>query len=401
MPHCTRAVLEQHGASSGDVTYGPVCYDTIAPVTSASLSGTLSGGIYISPVTVTLSASDSGSGVAATYYQIDGGALLTYAGPFAVPATGSHTVVFHSKDVAGNIESNKSTAFTIESPTSTSVFASVNPSTYGKAVTFTATVIQSFGGTATGTVTFKDGAATIGTSALSGGTAVLNISTLAAGAHSITAVYGGSGNDVASTSAALAHTVTKAASSTAVTSSVNPSSFGQSVTFKATVKSSTSGTPAGTVTFKDGATILSTVTLSGGVATLNIGDLSVGNHTITADYAGNVDFLSSASATLTQTVKKANTTTKLTSSLNPSTKGKSVTFTATITPAFSGAPGGNVTFKDGATTLGTAAVNTTTKQAVFKTAALSVATHSITAVYRGNVDFNTSTSTVLKQVVNQ
>ncbi len=389
------------GSPSGDVIYGPVCYDTIAPVTAVSLSGTLSGGIYISPVTVTLSASDSGSGVAATYYQIDGGALLTYAGPFSVSATGSHTVIFHSRDVAGNVESNKATAFTIKAPTSTSVFASMNPSTYGKAVTFTATVIQSFGGTAAGTVTFKDGAFTIGTGTLSGGTAALSIATLAGGTHSITAVYGGSANDVASTSAALAHTVTKAATSTTVTSSGNPSSFGQSVTFKATVKSSTSGTPAGSVTFKDGATVLSTVTLSAGVATLNIGDLSVGNHIITVDYAGNADFMTSASATLTQTVKKANTTTKLTSSLNPSTKGKSVTFTATITPAFSGAPGGAVTFKDGTTTLGTAAVNTTTKQAVFKTAALSVATHSITAVYGGNADFNTSTSTVLKQVVNQ
>ena len=59
-----------------------------------------------------------------------------------------------------------------------------------------------------------------------------------------------------------------------------------------------------------------------------------------------------------------------------------------------------MTFKDGTTTLGTGAVNTTTKQAIFKTSSLSVATHSITAVYGGNVDFNGSTSAVLKQVVN-
>jgi Bacterial Ig-like domain (group 3)/Pro-kumamolisin, activation domain len=388
------------GQSSGDVSYGPVCYDTIAPVTTASLSGTFSGGVYISAVTVKLSASDSGSGVAATFYQIDGGATLTYAGAFAVSATGSHVIHFFSKDLAGNVESTKTAAFTIKAPTSTSVFASVNPSTFGKAVTFTATVIQSFGGTAAGTVTFKDGPTTLGTAALSGGTAAFNTSTLAGGAHSISAIYGGSANDVASTSATLAHTVNKAASSTTVTSSANPSSFGQSVTFKATVKSSTSGTPSGTVTFKDGATVLSTVALAGGVATFNIGDLSVGNHTITVDYAGNADFLTSVSATLTQVVHKANTAAKVTSSLNPSTKGASVTFTATITPAFSGAPGGTVTFKDGAATLGTAAVNTTTKKAVFKTSALSVATHSITAVYGGNAEFNGSTSPVLKQVVN-
>jgi len=388
------------GSTAGDMTYGPVCYDTIAPVTAASVSGTLSGGIYISPVTVTLSASDSGSGVAATYYQVDGGATLTYAGPFAVSTTGTHNVVFYSKDIAGNVESNKSTSFTIKSPTSTSVFSSSNPSTYGTLVTFTATVIQSFGSTALGTVTFKNGATTLGAVALSGGKAAFATSALAAGAHSITAAYSGSGNDVASTSAALAHTVNKAATSALVASSVNPSSFGQSVTFKATVKSSTTGTPAGTVTFKDGATNLSTVTLVGGVATFNTGALSVGSHSITVAYAGNGNFLTSTSAKLTQTVKKANTTTKLASSLNPSKKGQAVTFTATITPAFSGAPGGTVTFKDGTTTLGTGAVNTTTKKATFKTSSLSAATHSITAVYGGNGSFNGSTSAVVKQVVN-
>jgi len=45
-------------------------------------------------------------------------------------------------------------------------------------------------------------------------------------------------------------------------------------------------------------------------------------------------------------------------------------------------------------------VNTVTKQAIFKTTTLSVATHSITAVYGGNGSFNGSTSAVVKQVVN-
>jgi hypothetical protein len=389
------------GESSGNVSYGPVCYDTIAPVTTASLSGTLNSGIYVSAVTVKLSASDSGSGVASSFYQVDGGAVTAYAGAFAVSAPGSHTLHYYSKDVADNVESSHAATFTIKSPTTTSLSASANPSTFGAAVTFTAKVAHSFGGNPAGTVTFKNGATTLGTGTLSAGAATFTTSTLAVGSYSITAVYGGNGNDEASTSAALAHTVSKAKSTATITSSVNPSAFGQSVTFKATVKSSTSGTPAGTVTFKDGATVLSTVTLSSGVASFNIGDLSIASHSITADYAGNADFLSSASAALTQKVNKANTTTKLTSSLNPSTKGASVTFTATVTPAFSGAPGGTVTFKDGTTTLGTASVNTTTKQAVFKTSALSVATHSITAVYSGNGGFNTSTSAVLKQVVNQ
>jgi Pro-kumamolisin, activation domain/Bacterial Ig-like domain (group 3) len=387
------------GISSGDATYGELCYDNVAPVTTASLSGTLSSGIYVSAVKVTLSAADSTSGVAGTFYQLDGGALTTYSVPFTVSNTGSHTVVFHSKDHAGNVEANKSVSFIIKAHTSTSLVASANPSVFGKSVTFTAAVTPAFGGVPAGNVTFKSGATTLGTAALASGKAAFSTAALAEGSDSITAVYAGNGNDLGSTSAALAHTVAKAATSIVITASANPSSFGQSVTFKATVKSSTTGVPAGTVTFKDGATNLSTVTLSAGVATFNIGDLALGNHTITAVYAGNVDFASSTSSALAQTVKKANTTTKVTSSLNPATKGQSVTLTATVTPAFSGAPAGNVTFKDGTSSLGIAAVNATTHQAVLKTSALSAATHPITAAYAGNADFNASTSAVMSQIV--
>jgi Bacterial Ig-like domain (group 3) len=364
------------------------------------LSGTVVGVVYSSAVTVTLAASDSSSGVAATFYQVDGGAAVAYSGPFPVSTTGTHTVAFYSKDVAGTLESTKSTTFIIKAHTTTTLTASVNPSVLGSPVTFKAVVTPDFGGAPLGNVVFKDGSSGMGTGTLSGGVATFTTSALAPGAHSITAVYGGSGKELASTSAVSAQSVNKAATSTLVTSSVNPSSFGQSVTLKATVKSSTTGTPMGSVTFKDGATNLSTVALVAGVATFNTGALSVGTHSITAVYAGSADYNTSTSAALVQTVKRANTTTKIASSLNPSTKGTAVTFTATITPAFSGAPGGTVTFKDGTTTLGTAAVNTTTKQATFKTSTLPVATHSITAGYGGNVDFSTSTSAVLNQVVN-
>ncbi len=51
-------------------------------------------------------------------------------------------------------------------------------------------------------------------------------------------------------------------------SSVNPSTYAQSVTFTATV-TGTGGTPTGTVTFKDGSTTLGTGTLSSGQATFS------------------------------------------------------------------------------------------------------------------------------------
>lgn len=102
-------------------TYGPIGYDTIAPVTTASLSGTLVGGSnYKSAVQVTLTATDpgaptTGSGVANTVYQVNTEGLHTYSGPFSVSYPGTYTVTFHSTDVAGNIESTKSVGFTISS----------------------------------------------------------------------------------------------------------------------------------------------------------------------------------------------------------------------------------------------------------------------------------------------
>src|SRR5207245_2215702 len=153
---------------------------------------------------------------------------------------------------------------------------------------------------------------------------------------------------------ALTQTVNKANTTTALTSSVNPSVFGQSVTFTATVTANSpgAGTPTGTVTFKAGATTVGTGPLSGGVATFSSSTLAVGGHSITADYNGDSSFNISSGA-LTQTVNKANTTTALTSSVNPSVFGQSVTFTATVTANSPGAgtPTGTVTFRDGATPL--------------------------------------------------
>ena len=84
-----------------------------------------------------------------------------------------------------------------------------------------------------------------------------------------------------------------------VVSSANPSVFGQSVTFTATVTANApgSGTPTGTVTFMDGSTTLGTGTLNGsGVATFSTSGLSVGSHSITAVYGGDTDFTTSTSS---------------------------------------------------------------------------------------------------------
>ena len=91
-------------------------------------------------------------------------------------------------------------------------------------------------------------------------------------------------------------------SATTIASSSNPSAFGQSVTFTATVTSQGSGTPTGTVTFTYGSTALcNAVTLSGGTATCTYPALPVGSDIVTATYSGGANFTPS-SGTVSQTV---------------------------------------------------------------------------------------------------
>jgi hypothetical protein len=209
-------------------------------------------------------------------------------------------------------------------------------------------------------------------------------------------VYGGDWNFADSTSKAVSQVVNKATTTTALTSSQNPSKFGQSATFTATVTSS-GGTPTGTVTFKDGSSTLGTGTLSSGKATFSISTLAVGSHSITAVYGGSTDFAGSTSPVLTQTVKQATSSTALASSLNPSTFGAAVKFTATVTSS-GGTPTGTVTFKDGSSTLGSGTLSS--GKAKYTTSTLAVGSHSITAVYGGSTSYSGSTSPVLTQTVN-
>src|SRR5207302_3112689 len=107
-----------------------------------------------------------------------------------------------------------------------------------------------------------------------------------------------------STSPILTQTIDKAASSTAVASSNNPSIIGTAVTLTASVTSPVTGTLTGTVTFQDGAATLGTGTLSGGAATFTTSGLGTGAHSITAIYGGDANFASSTSPVLMQTVNR-------------------------------------------------------------------------------------------------
>src|SRR5207253_90485 len=133
---------------------------------------------------------------------------------------------------------------------------------------------------------------------------------------------------------------------TTLTSSKNPSTFGQPLTLTAKVTDPLGATPTGAVTFTDGTKTLGIGTLSGRRATFTTSALAVGSRAITATYHGSGSYITSVSPALSQVVNKANTTTALASSVNSSVTGQAVTFTATVAPVTPGAgvPTGTVTF---------------------------------------------------------
>jgi hypothetical protein len=112
-------------------------------------------------------------------------------------------------------------------------------------------------------------------------------------------------------------------------------------------------------------------------------------------YSGDGNDAASSSTVVAVTVSKANSSVTATSSLNPAVSGQAVTFTAAVTPS---AATGTVQFKDGAAVLGSAAVSG--GAAAFAISTLSVGSHSITAVYSGDGNYNAGTSAGLTETIN-
>jgi hypothetical protein len=335
-------------------------------------------------------------------------ATVAVSGNVASLTTSALTVGTHSITAvySGNVNYSGSTSMPVSQlvqsatavGTTTSLTSSVNPSLPGKPVLFTATVSpQSGTGTPTGKVTFYNGAMALATVGLSSGIAKYSTTALPAGSNTITAVYGGDANDDASTSAPVNQLV-KATPIVTITPSPNPSAYGQTVYLVATVTSSVGNPPDGeTVTFKHGAAVLGTANLSSGAAIFTTSTLAVGTDAVTAVYSGDSNFAGGTSTTAKQVVNKATSTTLLVSSLNPSTVGQAVTFTATVAPQFTGTPAGTVTFRDGTTTLGTEKVSG--GLAKLTTSKLASGAHGITATYNGSTSFSSS-SAALTQTVN-
>src|SRR6202030_231218 len=238
-------------------------------------------------------------------------------------------------------------------------------------------------------------------------------SSLAVGSHTVTANYSGDTSFLTSTGddAAAPQVVNQASTTTTLESVANPSVSGETVTFTASVAATApgSGTPTGTVNFLEGSTTLASgVSLNGSdQATFTTSSLTVGSHTITANYSGDTNFSTStgSDSAAPQVVNQASTTTTLDSLPNPSVTGQTVTFTATVAPVSPGAgtPTGTVNFLEGATTLASSVTLNGSDQATFTTSSLTVGSHTITGNYSGDTSFMASTGSdsAAPQVVNR
>ncbi|EQM31176.1 Ig-like domain-containing protein [Rhodococcus erythropolis] len=280
-------------------------------------------------------------------------------------------------------EADKSTATTITGPAS---------AVAGESVTVEATVSPTPAG---GTVQFKDGATDLGGAVAvdANGKASL-ANSYAEGAHSIVAVYSGSGVYQTSTSAPHALTVAPVVvEENTTTTLVGPStaSTGEALSFTASVSTGVAG---GTVQFKEGGRDLGPsvpVDATGKATTMPTFNVA-GEYSITAVFSGSGNYLGSTSNTQTVNVKAPaptdqQTETVLTVPADAKT-GTAVGLSVTVTPT---PVGGTVQFKDGSGNLGSAVPVVDGKASIMHEFA-SVGTHDITAVYSGATGFLTSTS---------
>jgi hypothetical protein len=182
---------------------------------------------------------------------------------------------------------------------------------------------------------------------------------------------------------------------TTLTSSLNPSIYGQKVTFTATV-TSPGPTPTGKVNFTwDRFTIGSAILNNSGVATLTKSNLNADTYPLTAVYAGDVNNLGSTSSVVNQVITQATSSATLTSSPNPSMQGQVVTFTAKISSP-TVIPTGPVTFTSGKTVLGTAQLSG--GKATFTISSLPMGSTRVTVTYYGNSNIAKSSASVIETV---
>jgi hypothetical protein len=306
-------------------------------------------------------------------------------------------------------------------PSTGGIFTSVNPATAGQDVTFSVVVSGNFQ-SPVGFVQLFDGFSLLGPPLLlhpnffgfcdclptDHSTAHLTRS-FSQGTHLITLDYTGDGplgNLPIFGGGLISLVVTGAQSTTAISSSANPSVYGQDVTFSANV-TAPGTTPSGSVQFTvDGANLGSAAPIEGsGLATTSSSTLPVGSHPVGAGFSSSDRNVLDSSALLAppQIVNAADTKTTVVSSANPSEYGAAVTFTSStsVLAPGAGSAGGGVQFQDNGVNVGSPQPVDGGGQASITRSDLSVGAHTITANYTSDSANFTSSAGNANQTVSK
>ncbi len=265
--------------------------------TVTALSGsTYNTSAYFGNPNLTAPNNDSGEPFAYVSFVITG-ATITQIAFYNTNTSSSFESDNHSIIFSGTSFSVPTTFVPVESmsigtqPVTVTVApASANVSA-GGTQQFTATVTGSSNTAVNWTISPTTGAGTVNTSGLY--TAPATVTT----PRTATITATSQANTAVSASGTVNLRVTPTLS---VASSSNPSTYGNSVTFTATISSG----PTGTITFYDGGVSIGTGTISGTTATLMTTSLAAGSHSITAGWAGNTNYNPVTSSAITQTVNR-------------------------------------------------------------------------------------------------
>jgi hypothetical protein len=370
---------------------------TISPSTvtvgvgSATITVTArdAGGNTISGAAVSVSATGSGNTITPSSGTTDGTGVFTAS--YASLESGVKTI---TATINGTTLTAQPAVTVSPAATTTTLSLSGTTTVVGQSITASWTVTPEGTGTPTGTVTVS-GAGGSCSAPVADGSCALAPTT--AGANAVfTASYAGDGNFAASTRTAT-RTVGAAATTTVITSdSPDPSNAGQSVTvaFAVTADVPGGGTPTGTVTVSDG--------VQGCFATVAAGSCSavfttLGARTLTATYAGNANYLTSA-GTANHAVQANGATVSVSGSPTSSVTGQTVTFTATVTGG-SGTPTGTVQFQVDGSDAGPP-VTLSGGSAQFSTQ-LDAGSRTITANYSGDGTYASGSGSLASYVVSK
>jgi hypothetical protein len=343
-------------------------------------------------------------GASVTFTAPSSGASGTFASSATVTtdAAGRATApVFTANGTAGAYQVTASVAG-VASPaqfsltnnkgdTTTTITDTPDPSVYSQSYTvnFTVDPVVAGAGTPTGNVTVSDGVNNCTATVVAG---TCSLPSTDVGSRTLTATYTGDDNFNGSSSS-TSHEVNKADTTTTVSGPTHPTVVGQpyAVNFSVTAIAPGAGTPTGNVTVSDG-THTCTATVAAGMCSLTA--TTLGPRTLTATYAGDGNYTGSSNTTSHEVIK-ADTSTTLTDTPDPSVYGQSyaVDFSVAAVAPGAGTPTGSVTVSDG--------VNTCTTTVAAGTCTLpstAAGSRTLTATYAGDDQFNGSAGTTAHTV---